>query len=196
MRTTVRLSLAVVALAAAMLSFESLMRLGELAGYGGLSSLFPIVVDAGAASSCAAWLHTRGRQPLIMTWCLLAVSVVLNGTVHWLESTGTAPSWPLVVAVAAVPPTVLGLCLHLAVGLGGPVSGPERHGEPSDRAGRGGGRAFDQHETVAREPAEAVDPLAELIQSGASRRKLAAELGVTEYRAGKLLDAHRNGDGR
>jgi hypothetical protein len=100
--------------------YQSLMHLGELAGYAGLSFLYPIVVDAGAAASCATWLQTRGRQPLLMTWALLAISVVLNGTVHYLTSTGTAPSWLLVVAVAAVPPTVLGLCVHLAVGMGQP----------------------------------------------------------------------------
>jgi hypothetical protein len=65
-RAVVRLGMAAVALAAAMLSYQSLAGLGELAGYGGLSFLYPIVVDAGAVASCAAWLHTRGRQPLIM----------------------------------------------------------------------------------------------------------------------------------
>jgi hypothetical protein len=191
MRTTVRLSLAVVALAAAMLSFESLMRLGELAGYGGLSFLFPIVVDAGAASSCAAWLHTRGRQPLIMTWCLLAVSVVLNGTVHWLESTGTAPSWPLVVAVAAVPPTVLGLCLHLAVGLGGPVSGPERPVKPSAGPRKGDGPGATEPEIDHN--VNSFDPLAELIEAGAGRDRIAKALDISPHQARKLLTERRNG---
>jgi hypothetical protein len=81
-----------VALGAAALSYQSLMQLAVLAGYGRLAVLYPLVVDAGAAASCAAWLHTRGRQPLIMTWALLAVSVVLNGTTHYLESTLTPVS--------------------------------------------------------------------------------------------------------
>lgn len=108
MRTIVRLSMTLVALAAAALSYQSLMRLGELCGYAGLSWLYPLVVDLGAAASCAAWLHARSRQALAMTWSLLATSVVLNGTTHYLTSTGTAPSWLLVVGVAAVPPTRAG----------------------------------------------------------------------------------------
>jgi hypothetical protein len=39
------------------------------------------------------------------------------------------------------------------------------------------------------------DSLAELISQGAGRRRIAAELGVSEYEARKLL-ASRNGDGR
>jgi hypothetical protein len=107
-----------VALSAAALSYQSLMRLGELCGYGSLAWLYPLVVDLGAAASCATWLHVRSRQALGMTWSLLATRVLLNGTTHYLMSTGIPPSWLLVVAVSAVPPTVLGLCVHLAVGLG------------------------------------------------------------------------------
>lgn len=186
MRTTVRASMATVALAAALLSYESLMHLGVLAGYGGLSFLFPIVVDAGAAASCATWLHTRSRQPLLMTWALLAVSVILNGTVHFLTSTHTAPNWWLVVAVAAVPPTVLGLCVHLAVGLGGPDRLPPGGGQPvgPTTSGGTGGSADSTHDT---------DPLAELLAQGVGRRRLAAELGVTEHQARQLLAGRRNG---
>jgi hypothetical protein len=49
------------------------------------------------------------------------VSVVLNGTPHYLQSTHTAPSWLLVIAVAAVPPTVLGLTCTLRSTYVGPV---------------------------------------------------------------------------
>ena len=118
MRIVVRTSMALVALAAAALSYQSLTHRGQLCGYAGLAWLYPLVVDLGAAASCAAWLHTRARQPLAMTWSLLTVSVLLNETTHFLASTGSLLSWPLVVAVAAVPPTVLGLTVHLAVGLG------------------------------------------------------------------------------
>jgi hypothetical protein len=59
--------MSLVALAAAALSFQSLWRLGQLAGYGDLAWAFPLVVDLGAASSCATWLQTRRRQPLLMT---------------------------------------------------------------------------------------------------------------------------------
>lgn len=265
MRLVVRLSMGLVALAAAALSYQSLAHLGTLCGYGGLAWLYPLVVDAGAAASCAAWLQTRGRQPLVMTWALLAVSVVLNGTTHYLTSTGTAPSWLLVVAVAAVPPTVLGLTVHLAVdmrrpdqnlgegvavgstapgGAGGTHTdtrpseaqtpqglvdpgqrmsavptgaaptkvdeagvvngaGPgqsgsgvtELTGPMSRSAGEpaadklvpalGGGKAADRMNPL--------DPVAELIEAGAGRRRLAAELGLTEHQARQLLAERRNG---
>jgi hypothetical protein len=178
-RIVVRTALAVVALAAAALSFQSLMHLGELAGYGGLSPLYPIVVDAGAAASCAAWLHTRGRQPLIMTWSLLAISVILNGTVHWLESTGFSPSWLLVVGVAAIPPLVLGLCVHLAVGLGapeGPLVGVQGFSKEPDPSLTG----------------ISSDPVAELIAEGAGRRRIAKVAGISEHKARQLM-AERNG---
>lgn len=173
-----------VALAAAALSYQSLMHLGELAGYGWLSPLYPVVVDAGAAASCAAWLHTRGRQALAMTWCLLAVSVLLNGTTHFLESTHTAPSWLLVVAVAAVPPTVLGLCVHLAVDMGRPDL-PQRFRGPAEPTAPGVQGSTSDITTDG-------NLLSELINGGAGRRKLAAELGISEHEARKLLAA-RNG---
>jgi hypothetical protein len=188
--------MAVVALAAALLSYQSLAHLGWLAGYGDLSFLYPIVVDAGAAASCATWLHSKGRQPLLMTWCLLAVSVVLNGTVHYLESTHTPPSWLLVVAVAAVPPTVLGLCVHLAVGMGGSA-----HSDLARPAHTLQVRDHVAESTTPRDvstgdaEARTCDPLAELISQGAGRRKVADVLGVSEYQARKLMAASKNGDG-
>jgi hypothetical protein len=185
--------MAVVALAAAMLSYQSLMHLGELAGYGSLSALYPVVVDAGAAASCATWLHTRGRQPLVMTWGLLAISVVLNGTTHYLTSTGTTPSWLLVVAVAAVPPTVLGLCVHLAVGMGQPgrlaqarqpaglVTAPEETHVTSEVTGS------------SSDTRNEVDPVAELVAQGAGRVRIARELGVSEHQARLLIAERKNG---
>lgn len=174
MRVIVRVSMSLVALAAAALSFESLWRLGQLAGYGELAWAYPLVVDLGAASSCAAWLQSRRRQPLLMTWGLLTTSVILNGTVHYLDAEKIAPSWPLVVAVAAVPPMVLGLCVHLSVGLGGPPADTT----PALVTG-----------VVTADPE---DPVGNLIESGAGRRRLAKELGVTEYQARQLISS-RNG---
>jgi hypothetical protein len=126
-----------------------------------------------------------------MTWALLAISVVLNGTVHYLTSTGTAPSWLLVVAVAAVPPTVLGLCVHLAVGMGRPG---QLLAQPagSSTAGWTDG-AMEGSDPVAESLAP--DPATELVAQGVGRvgrRKLAAELGISEYEARKML-ASRNG---
>ncbi len=90
-RIIVRFSKTLVALSAAALSFQSLMRLGRLCGYGSLAGLDPVMLDLGAAPSCTAWLHARSRQALGMTWGLLGCSVALNGTVHYLDATRTTP---------------------------------------------------------------------------------------------------------
>ena len=172
MRLIVRGSMALVALAAAALSFQSLWRLGQLAGYGDLAWAFPLVVDLGAASSCAAWLHMKSRQALAMTWALLATSVLLNGTTHYLTSTGTAPGWPLAVAVAAVPPTVLGLWVHLAVGL---ASSDEQPAQSRDVTTSVEVDLAEQaRQIVAATP-------------GIGRNALAQELQISTYRARTLL---------
>jgi hypothetical protein len=118
MRLVVQVSMALVAVAAFALSFQSLTTLGGLAGYGGLAWLYPVVVDLGTVSSCATWLATRSRQAFRMTWNLLVISVLQNGTVHWLIATGQRPEWWLITLVATVPPIVLGLTVHLGVSLG------------------------------------------------------------------------------
>ena len=177
MKLIVRVSMALVALAAAALSFQSLWRLGQLAGHGSLAWAFPLVVDLGAASSCAAWLHTRSRQALGMTWALLATSVLLNGTTHYLTSTNQAPGWLLVVAVAAVPPTVLGLCIHLAVSLGSDemTAGPVHEASTVDLVDRA-------RVVLAATP-------------GAGRNTLARELRISTYQArGLLAQIATNGD--
>jgi hypothetical protein len=176
-----------VALAAAALSFQSLWHLGVLAEYGDLAWAYPIVLDLGAAASCAAWLHTRGRQALGMTWALLTVSVLLNGTVHYLESTHQRPGWVLIVAVAAVPPAVLGLCVHLAVGLG------EGTQDPRTPEGVADLDTPDLHwaETNAgddRHPAP-------VVPAGWGRRRVAKELGVSDWTARRML-AERDGANR
>ena len=78
MRIVVHTSMALVALAAAALSYQSLTQLGQVFGYAGLAWLHQITVDLGAAASCAAWLHTRARPPLAMTWSLVTISVLLK----------------------------------------------------------------------------------------------------------------------
>lgn len=203
MRAIVRLAMTLVALAAAALSYQSLARLGELCGYGGLSWLYPLVVDAGAAASCATWLHTRGRQPLVMTWALLSVSVLLNGTTHFLTSTGTAPGWLLVVGVAAVPPTVLGLCVHLAVGMGAPahretpaVSPALPPAQPAAESPVPPARPKRENTRPTKReilpPAPDPQRVRELSDSGMGRRAIARETGLSEHVVRQLLEA-RNG---
>jgi hypothetical protein len=54
----------------------------------------------------------------VTTWPLVLASAALNRTEHYVESTHTA-SWLLVVVVAAVPPTVLGLRVAAGMRRGG-----------------------------------------------------------------------------
>lgn len=180
MKFLIRVVMGLVALAAAALSFQSLMHLGQLCGYGALSFAYPLTLDLGAVASCAAWIQERNKQALGMTWVMLAISVVLNGTVHYLDTEGTAPSWLLVVLVAAVPPAVLGLVVHLAVG----VRAPAVEGLSPV--------------TITELPVESKTPVTEveLVEKvrafvaenpDAGRPTIARELGITQHQARKAL---------
>lgn len=116
--------LAVVATAAAVLSFASLRDLAVLCGFNErLAWLLPVVVDAGAATGCLIWLGTGStvralRFARALTWVLLASSVAGNAVVHYLAAYSLRPAWWLVVLVSAVAPSVLGSVIHLAVLVG------------------------------------------------------------------------------
>lgn len=93
--------LAVVAAAAAVLSFASLRDLAVLCGYPTrLVPLFPIGADAGAVAACLTWLGGRSAATPVgrrLTWLLLCASVALNAVVHALTASGLGPTWWLVV---------------------------------------------------------------------------------------------------
>lgn len=120
--------LAVVAGAAAVLSFASLRDLAAVCGFApSLAWLLPVVVDAGAAAGCTVWLGQHGpptarRYSRALTLLLLAASVAGNAVVHGLAAYGARPHWALVVAVSAVAPAVLGAVVHLAVLVGRPAN--------------------------------------------------------------------------
>lgn len=181
-RAAMWLLLAVVACAAAVLSFSALRDLATLCGFSTrLAWLLPVVIDAGAAAGCLIWLseHDGGRQfARCLTWLLLASSVAGNAVEHGLTAYGLRPAWWLVVLVSAVAPAVLGAVVHLAVLVGRPGSSLIE-GAPSDG--------------LSAEVA-ASDGLSDL-PAGLGRRRLAAELGVTEYAARQIL-AERNGVAR
>ncbi|HEY3718410.1 MAG TPA: DUF2637 domain-containing protein [Jatrophihabitantaceae bacterium] len=119
-----------VAVAAAVLSFDSLTALAHLAGVTGrvggfrLSWLLPIAVDAYAVTATRVWLRTAGtartaayaRRNAVGA---IVLSVAGNATFHGLTAAGvttlatTGWGWLLVVAVSAVPPVMLGLVAHL-----------------------------------------------------------------------------------
>ncbi|MGE3795959.1 MAG: DUF2637 domain-containing protein [Dehalococcoidia bacterium] len=116
------LGLAVVLVAAAVLSFDALRALAVAVGISpALAWLLPIAVDAGAAVSCAVWLGRRATADAArfagrMTWSLLAVTVLGNAIQLGIHADGASP-WrvALAVAVGAIPPAVVGSTVHLVV---------------------------------------------------------------------------------
>lgn len=184
--------LVVVAVAAAVLSFAVLRDLALVCGFAPrLAWLLPVVVDAGAAAGSLVWLgaftQDRARRfARALALALLALSVAANALGHGMAAFGLAPPWWVVVLVSAVAPAVLGAVVHLAVLVGRPdpiglddeadtCTGATAGLPVADRTDRGG-RA------------------AELIAAGAGRRRLARELGMTEYEARRLLTRSRDGD--
>lgn len=123
-RRVMWLLLAVVAAAAAVLSFASLRQLAEVCGFTpSLSWLLPIVIDAGAASGATIWLTAGASKRAqgyarALTLALLVASVTGNAVVHYLTAYALHPAWELVVAVSAVAPAVLGAVVHLSVLVG------------------------------------------------------------------------------
>lgn len=181
--------LAVVALAAAVLSFSALRDLAMLCGFHErLAWLLPVVVDAGAATGCLIWLGTGSaaralRFARALTWVLLASSVAGNAVVHYLAAYSLHPAWWLVVLVSAVAPTVLGSVTHLAVLVSREVPLP-------DAAGHDEAPDFIPADIPAAPVAPSDDLLtrARALGPGAGRRTVARTLGVSDYKARTLLE--------
>lgn len=219
-RGALYLLLAVVATAAAVLSFDALRGLALLCGFSrSLAWLLPVVVDAGAAAGSLVWLGGRAdirarRFARALALVLLGSSVAANALSHGLAAYNARPAWWVVVMVSGVAPAVLGAVVHLAVlvGRGDPAPAVLPVGVP---LGVPTAPALDQQEVdcvaagvpadvAAGVPAalhsvpspappgdEAGDRAAELIAAGAGRRKLSRELGISEHDARALLTRHR-----
>lgn len=194
MKGSVWALLALVALAAAVLSFSALRDLALVCGFsGGLAWLLPVTIDAGAAAGALAWLGGPVAGRLFgrtLTWALLSTSVVGNAVSHYLSAYHLAPAWWLVVLVSAVAPAVLGCGVHLAVLVGRTVETVTTPAEcPSPEItepARGDDTAATPVPELAAVPDP--DPVAELIESGAGRGRIAKELGITEHQARKLIE--------
>ncbi|WP_160148951.1 DUF2637 domain-containing protein [Amycolatopsis alkalitolerans] len=113
--------LALVAFAAAALSFDTLLDLVRRSGTAGwLAPLFPVCLDAAGIGATQLWLSpamsTRTRRSArTLALAMIFLSIVGNSLDHALVAYGWRPSWLVLVAVAAVPPAVLGAVVHLAV---------------------------------------------------------------------------------
>lgn len=119
--------LAVVAVAAAVLSFAALRDLALLCGFSpALAWLLPVTVDAGAASGSFVWLArwtppTATRYGRTLALLLLTSSVGGNALGHGLSAYDARPHWLVVVGVSAIAPAVLGALVHLVVLVGRPI---------------------------------------------------------------------------
>jgi hypothetical protein len=191
--------LAVVAAAAAVLSFAALRDLARQCGFDPrLAWLLPVVVDAGAAAGSLVWLGSEAtdsarRFARSLALGLLVLSVVANALGHVLEAYRLEPAWWVVVAVSGVAPAVLGAVVHLAVLVGrerAPVVEPPQDLDDADL--RDPGLSWwDTAPPASGQP----DRASALIAGGIGRRRLAKELGVTEHEARQLLEASRRTNG-
>lgn len=118
--------LAIVGIAAAVLSFTALADLAHRCGITGtvfivpLSWLLPVTVDVLAAVTTRVWLRGTAAPEAVRyarrsAWAAIVGSLVGNSAHGYILSAGVVPPWPAAVAVAAVPALALGGLVHLAV---------------------------------------------------------------------------------
>jgi len=105
------------------MSFAALAGLAALAGVRGevgplrLAWLFPIAVDAYAATATRVWLRSgtsKGTRDWARANALAAIAASMAGNAVYHVDPSSARAW-VVVAVAAVPPLMLGAVVHTAV---------------------------------------------------------------------------------
>jgi hypothetical protein len=111
--------MAVSAASAAVASFSGLRGLAQDAGWApALAWLLPITVDAHATTSARVWLsastsiRARGFARANALGAITA-SIAGNAVFHALGAGLMTVTWPIIVAVGAVPAAVLGLTAHL-----------------------------------------------------------------------------------
>lgn len=191
--------LAVVAAAAAVLSFASLDGLAALCGTPArLSWLLPISIDAAAVVATRVWLRPGApgrvrRFARTLAIAALGLSVMGNGMAHWLVAFHVAPPWWAVVAVAAVPPVVLGAVAHLAAIV---VTQDGRQPSPDPTPALAPASPAPSPATPADHqpsPDPNLERVAELVASDpdVGRPTVARELNISEHQARKLLEQVR-----
>lgn len=140
-RDPVLLAAACVAgVAAAVASYSALYQLAVMTGWSPrVAWLFPLTIDAYAVAALRVWLgrHTaspqarsRARRNAVLA---IVASMAGNAALHAAAAHVYVITWPVVVAVSAIPPVTLGLVSHLlalrAVPAPGQLAGDQ------DRAG-------------------------------------------------------------
>jgi Protein of unknown function (DUF2637) len=110
----------VAGIAAAVASWSALYGLALRTGWSHWTApLFPMTVDAYAVAALRVWLgratpsrsaRTRARRNAVLA---IAASMAGNAVIHAAVAGDFRVTWPVVVAVSAVPPVTLGLVSHL-----------------------------------------------------------------------------------
>jgi len=203
-----------VATVAAVVSYEHMREVAERAGEGWRAWLLPLSVD-GLVVAASMGLLTRRRAGLPggrLAWCALlgGVGASLAANIAAAEPTATArvvAAWPALAFAVAFELLLQQRRVPVAGPVGDPVGEDPPAGDPVvDDPG-------EVVEPVAPAGATAVEPVGELDPVAAAvvelvdaaraqarpvgRRRVARELGITEYRAGQLLArTTTNGDGR
>lgn len=190
----------VVALVAAIVSYAHMQHLAELHGEGWRSVLIPLAVDGMLVAATLAIVSQRrhGRPAGWVPWLGLTLGILAS------LAANVAAARPELVAqlIAAWPPAALAVSIETLVVVlrSEPTIAQRRPGQqhdqppldgPTTAGGFNGSGSNAQSVEVQTSP----DPVAELIEAGVGRRKLAAELGLTEHQARQLLAEHRNGHG-
>lgn len=193
--------LAVVAGAAAVLSFATVRDLADAAGYPPrLAWLLPVVIDATAVVGSRIWLGAAGAPGAVSYARALAlaaavVTIGANVLQHGLAAHQQVPPWWLVAALAAIPPTALVAVAHQVALLTRPhrsdqqtlVEAPgdlgNREPSPVD-ACEAANTALPVGEG---ELAERARQLVSTAERPVGRRRLARELDITEHQARRLL---------
>lgn len=120
-----RIFAAVTIVSAAVISFDSIRHLADYAGFGELSWLFPLTLDAVAAFGMDLWVR---RSPAWKQARALALVSILGSTVaniadHWISSGTILPA-----VLGAVPPAMLAALLAVLHRHGAGVAGQDRTG--------------------------------------------------------------------
>ncbi|MEV4917845.1 DUF2637 domain-containing protein [Streptomyces tirandamycinicus] len=107
--------------AAAASSYAALQDLAVRTGWWmQLSWLLPLTIDAYAMTAVRVWLGKSTRNDHARAWAkanaigAIVLSVAGNAVDHAIAARVIPVGWPLIVAVSAVPPIVLGLLVHMA----------------------------------------------------------------------------------
>jgi hypothetical protein len=201
----------VVAAVAAIISYWHMCELAELHGESWRAALLPLAVDGMLlASTLTIVSQRRHRLPAgWVPWLGLALGILAS------LAANVAAARPELIAqlIAAWPPVALAISLETLVVVLRSEQHVSTHISPSslreegDISSRREEISHEQHQdqpgvTKLNDPVadhttscNPGDPVVELLEQGAGRRRIAEALNISEHAARKLVQAARNGDG-